>query len=128
MNKIVITGRITKDPELRTTNSGTDVCNFTVAVDRRFRKDAEKVADFIDCVAWGNTGSFVNKYFKKGDGINVEGRLESRKWQDKDGNNRTSWEVICDNVEFPRGKKSGGDTYVPANIEPVEADNSELPF
>lgn len=126
MNKIVITGRITKDPELRTTGSGTEVCNFTVAVDRRVKKDAEKVADFIDCVAWGKSGVFVNTYFHKGDGINVEGRLESRKWTDKDGNNRTSWEVICDNVEFPHGKKSGSAT--PAEFAPVSVDDGELPF
>ena len=75
MNKIVICGRLTKDPELRTTNNGTEVCGFTVAVDRRIKKNSEKETDFIDCTAWEKTGVFVNTYFHKGDGITVEGRI-----------------------------------------------------
>lgn len=111
MNKICIAGRIVKDPELRTTNSGTEVCGFTVAVDRRMRSGEEKITDFIDCTAWGKTGVFVSTYFHKGDGINLDGRMESRKWADKDGNNRVSWGVTCDNVEFPHGnsRHSGQD-------------------
>jgi single-strand DNA-binding protein len=108
MNKIIIAGRLARDPELRACNSGTEVCNFTVAVDRRFSaKGEEKQCDFIDCSAWGKTGVFVNQYFHKGDGITIEGRMESRKWVDKDGNNRISWGVTCDNVEFPLGKGKG---------------------
>lgn len=107
MNKICITGRIVRDPELRTTNSGTEVCSFTVAVDRRIKSGEEKITDFIDCTAWGKTGVFVSTYFHKGDGINLDGRLESRKWADKEGNNRVSWGVTCDNVEFPHGKARG---------------------
>jgi single-strand DNA-binding protein len=107
MNRIVLAGRLARDPELRACNSGTEVCNFTVAVDRRVKKDQEKQADFIDCTAWGKTGVFVNQYFRKGDGITIEGRMESRKWVDKDGNNRISWGVTCDNVEFPLGKGKG---------------------
>ena len=133
MNKIIITGRITKDIEIRNTASGIEVANFTVAVDRRKAKDAEKMCDFVDCVAWGKTCAFVSTYFHKGDGINVEGRLESRKWQDKNGQNRVSWEVQIDNVEFPHGKNvnkggSGGFVNDPAQFEPVESDNGELPF
>ena len=104
MNKIIICGRLTKDPELRTTNSGTEVCGFTVAVDRRIKKNDEKETDFIDCTAWGKTGVFISTYFHKGDGITVEGRMESNKWVDNDGKNRVSWGVTCDNVEFSLGK------------------------
>ena len=110
MNKICIAGRIVKDPELRTTNSGTEVCGFTVAVDRRIKSGDEKITDFIDCTAWGKTGVFVSTYFHKGDGINLDGRMESRKWADKDGNNRVSWGVTCDNVEFPHGKARAYDS------------------
>ena len=108
MNKIILAGRLARDPELKTTNTGTEVCNFAIAVDRRFTaKGEEKQADFINCTAWQKTGVFINSYFKKGDGITVDGRLESRKYVDKDGNNRIAWDVICDNVEFPLGKGKG---------------------
>lgn len=108
MNKIVIAGRLVRDPELRATNNGTEVCNFTVAVDRRVKKGEEKLADFVECTAWGKSGVFVSTYFKKGEGITLDGRLESRKYVDKDGNNRVAWGVTCDNVEFALGKGSGG--------------------
>lgn len=121
MNKIIITGRLTKDPELNSTNSGMEVCNFTVAVDRRVKQGAEKMADFIECTAWGKSGVFVSTYFHKGDGINVEGRMESRKWTDKDGHNRVSWGVTCENVEFPHGKSKGSQS------EPYEA-TQHVPF
>lgn len=104
MNKIVICGRLTRQPELKTINTGTEVCNFTVAVDRRIKKGEEKIADFIDCTAWGKTGAFVSSYFGKGDGITIDGRLESRKWVDTDGKNRVSWGVTADNIEFALGK------------------------
>jgi single-strand DNA-binding protein len=130
MNKIIISGRLVKDPELRTTTSGTEVCNFTVAVDRRIKKGEEKQADFIDCTAWGKSGVFVSTYFHKGDGIEVEGRMESRKYADRDGNNRTAWGVTCDNVQFPVGKASKHDSSGPAESEfsPLEGDTSDLPF
>lgn len=138
MNKIIIAGRMTKEPELKTTNSGTEVCNFTVAVDRRIKKGEEKVADFIECTAWGKTGVFVSTYFHKGDGITVDGRMESRKWQDKDGNNRVSWVVNCDNVEFALGKGNSGFTPLPAGVTYTDtaatadfteiADDNALPF
>lgn len=118
MNRIVLAGRLARDPELRACNSGTEVCNFTVAVDRRVKKDQEKQCDFIDCTAWGKTGVFVSQYFRKGDGITIEGRMESRKWVDKDGNNRISWGVTCDNVEFPLGKGKGAS----------DSSDSGLPF
>lgn len=134
MNKIIITGRLTRDTELRTTNSGTEVCNFCVAVDRRIKKGEEKQTDFVDCTAWGKTGVFVNAYFSKGDGITVEGRMESRKWQDNDGDNRVSWGITCDNVEFPFGKSgSGGVSSVseagdPGEFTEISNQNADLPF
>lgn len=132
MNKIIVTGRLTKEPELRTTATGMEVCNFSVAVDRRAKKGAEKESDFFDCVAWGKSGVFVSTYFGKGDGINIEGRMESRKWQDKDGKNRISWEIQAENVEFPHSKKGSGQTgYVndPEQFtEVASSSDGELPF
>ena len=130
MNKIVLAGRMVRDPELRTTNMGTEVCNFTIAVDRRFTaKGAEKQADFINCTAWQKTAAFVDKYFQKGDGITIEGRLESRKYVDKDGNNRVAWDVVCDNVEFALGKSGGGNATQTDNTGFAEIENDDdLPF
>ena len=112
LNHITIMGRLTRDPELRRTGSGIAVASFTVAVDRDFsgRDGGEKQTDFIDCVAWRQTGEFVSKYFRKGSMIVVSGRLQSRKWQDRDGNNRTNWEVNADNVYFGESRRDGGDT------------------
>ena len=116
LNHIVIMGRLTRDVELRSTQSGVNVASFTVAVDRDFggRDGGEKQTDFIDCVAWRQTGEFVSKYFHKGSMIVVSGRLQSRKWQDRDGNNRTNWEVSADNVYFGesrRREEDGRDSY-----------------
>ena len=115
MNKIFITGRLTKDPELRTTASGIEVCGFTVAVDRDFgnRENGERETDFIDCVAWRQTGEFVSKYFTKGSMIVVSGRLQIRGWTDKDGNKRRTAEVVADNVYFGESKRNseGGNAY-----------------
>lgn len=133
MNLVILVGRLTRDPELRNTSSGTEVANFTVAVDRFAKKGEDNQCDFIDCVAWRQSGVFVNTYFHKGDGIIVEGRLESRKWQDKDGNNRVSWEVVCDNVAFPPSKKNnnGGEASALGVIDGISEildDTGELPF
>ena len=99
LNKIFIMGRLTRDPELRTTNSGTSVASFSLAVDRNYKgADGEKETDFIDCVAWRQTGEFAAKYFAKGRMAVVEGRLQIRPWTDKEGNNRRSAEVIVDNI------------------------------
>ena len=107
LNHIVIMGRLTRDPELRRTGSGIAVASFTVAVDRDFAQDGqEKETDFIDCVAWRQTGEFVSKYFTKGSMIVVKGRLQIRSWTDKEGNKRRSAEVVADNVYFGEGKKS----------------------
>ena len=100
LNRIVIMGRLTRDPELRRTQNGTAVTSFSVAVDRDFksRESGEKATDFIDVVAWRQTAEFVCQYFTKGRMAVVEGRLQIRDWKDKDGNNRRSAEVVADNI------------------------------
>ena len=109
LNHIVIMGRLTRDPELRRTGSGVAVASFTVAVDRDFggRDGGEKETDFIDCVAWRQTGEFVSKYFTKGRMIVVSGRLQIRSWTDKDGNKRRTAEVVADNCYFGDSKRDG---------------------
>ena len=116
LNHIVIMGRLTRDPELRRTGSGIAVASFSVAVDRDFGKNenGEKETDFIDCVAWRQTGEFVSKYFTKGRMIVVSGRLQVRSWTDKDGNKRRTAEVVADNVYFGDSKRdsdNGGNAY-----------------
>lgn len=108
LNHIVLMGRLTRDPELRRTQSGTAVASFALAVDRDFKgDDGEKKTDFIDIVAWRNTAEFVSKYFTKGRMAVVEGRLQIRPWTDKDGNKRRSAEVVADNVYFGDSKRDG---------------------
>ena len=119
LNRIVIMGRLTRDPELRRTQNGTAVTSFSVAVDRDFksRESGEKATDFIDVVAWRQTAEFVCQYFTKGRMAVVEGRLQIRDWKDKDGNNRRSAEVVADNIYFgdsKRDSQSGGDYAPPA--------------
>ena len=111
LNHITIMGRLTRDPELRRTGSGIAVASFTVAVDRDFsgRDGGEKETDFIDCVAWRQTGEFVSKYFTKGSMIVVSGRLQIRNWNDKEGNKRRSAEVIADNVYFGDSRREGAE-------------------
>ena len=121
LNHIVIMGRLTRDPELRRTGSGIAVASFRVAVDRDFapKDGGERKADFIDCVAWRQTGEFISKYFTKGRMIVVEGRLEMRDWTDKEGNKRTSAEIVVANAYFGDSKRDsdssassyGGSTY-----------------
>ena len=112
LNHITIMGRLVRDPELRRTGSGIAVASFTVAVDRDFggRDGGEKETDFIDCVAWRQTGEFVSKYFTKGRMIVVSGRLQIRSWNDKDGNKRRTAEVVADNCYFGDSKRDGEST------------------
>ena len=109
LNHIVIMGRLTRDPELRRTQSGIAVTTISVAVDRDYqsRDSQEKQTDFIDVVAWRQTAEFVSKYFTKGRMIVVEGSLQSRKWTDKNGQNRVSWEIQANNVYFGDSKRDG---------------------
>lgn len=112
LNHIVVMGRLTRDPELRRTGSGVAVASFALAVDRDFpnKESGEKETDFIDCVAWRQTGEFVSKYFKKGSMAVVSGRLQIRPWTDKDGNKRRTAEIVADNVYFGDSKKDEGNT------------------
>ena len=119
LNKIFIMGRLTRDPELRRTQSGTAVTSFSLAVDRDFKSQTgEKETDFIDVVAWRNTAEFVSKYFTKGRMAVVEGRLQLRDWQDRQGNNRRTAEVIADSVYF--GDSNPARTAAPAYGAPAQ--------
>ena len=112
LNHITIMGRLTRDPELKYTQSQTPVTSFTVAVDRDFgsRDGGEKQTDFIDCVAWRQTAEFVSKYFQKGSMAVVSGRLQLRDWTDRDGGKRRSAEVVVDNIYFGESKRREGET------------------
>lgn len=111
LNHITIMGRLVKQPEIRTTQSGVSVCGFTVAVDRDFSgKGEEKLTDFFDCTAWRGTADFVGKYFSKGRMIVVDGSLQNDKWTDKDGNNRVSAKILANNVYFGDSKRNDSET------------------
>ena len=111
LNKIIIMGRLVRDPELRRTQSGTAVTSFRLAVDRDYKaEDGSKQADFLDVVAWRSTAEFVSKYFSKGRMAVVDGRLQSRPWTDKDGNKRIAIEVVADSVYFGDSKRPESDT------------------
>lgn len=133
LNRIILMGRLTRDPELRRTGSGTAVTSFSLAVDRDFKSQSgEKETDFIDVVAWRNTAEFVSKYFSKGRMAVVEGRLQLRDWTDKDGNKRRTAEIVADSVYFGDSKRDGGDNpdYAPASsggFAEIE-DDGNLPF
>lgn len=103
MNIVILKGRLTKNPEIRTTTTGTKVCSFSIAINRRFSRENE--ADFINCTAWRQTAEFIHKYFEKGQEICISGSLQVRKWEDNDGKTRYSTYVIVDNAEFCGSKK-----------------------
>jgi single-strand DNA-binding protein len=111
LNKALIMGRLTRDPELKSTASGISVCSFSVAIDRRYVKPGEeRQADFINCVAWRQQAEFISKYFSKGRMINVVGTIQTRRYTDKDGNARTATEVVADEVNFCGDKRGDSDT------------------
>ena len=143
-NKVILIGNMTADPELKTTASGTSVCSFSIAVNRRFSKDGEQNVDFINIVAWRNTADFVTRYFKKGKPILVCGQLQTRTWTDNEGNKRYATEVVADEVSFvgnnesptmPKNEPASNGSYVPdaytgqasSNFEEISQD-SDLPF
>ena len=145
LNRIALMGRLTRDPELRHTQSGTAVASFSLAVERDFKDKTtgEKPTDFIDIVAWRQTAEFVSRFFTKGRMAVVEGRLQLRDWTDKDGNKRRTAEVIADNVYFgdskrdAEGSAESGGAYTPPPAEPgsggaefeeLTDDDGELPF
>ena len=140
MNKVILVGRLTKDPELRATTSGVSVCSFTVACDRKYVKQGEeRKADFINCVAWRQSGEAIAKYFKKGDRIALEGSLQVRDWTDDDGKKHYVTEVVVDQWEFAQSKSEGQSNAVSTNYVPevsvdsdefmeVDYDDSDFPF
>ena len=133
INVTILTGRLTSNPELKTTQSGISVCSFSIAVERKYKQGEEKQADFINIVAWRSAAEFVSNYFKKGQMIAIEGSIQTRKYQDKDGNNRTAFEVIANNVQFAEyGKKEETDTLkeFANNLNEFQeiTDNDDLPF
>ena len=140
LNHITIMGRLTRDPEMRSTQSGVAVASFTLAVDRDFggKDGAEKQTDFIDCTAWRHTAEFVSKYFSKGRMAVVSGRLQIDNYTDNDGNKRKAAKVIADNIYFGDSKKDGATggqseeaasfTPAPSGFVPVDVDSGELPF
>lgn len=136
LNRIIIMGRLTRDPELRHTQQGTAVTSVTLAVDRDFKgPSGEKEADFIPVVAWRNTAEFLSKYFTKGRMAVVEGRLQLRDWTDKEGNKRRAAEVVADSVYFGDSKREG-DSKAPgyevpaagADFAELDEDEGDLPF
>ena len=115
LNLIVLHGRLTADPELKQTQSGVSLCNFTIAVDRSYKSGEDRIADFFNCTAWRGLGEMIAKYFKKGKEIALSGEMQSRRWQDDSGNNRISWVVSVSNVDFC-GSKS--DSKPSADVDP----------
>ena len=122
LNSVIIMGRLTADPELRTTPNGLSVTSFTVAVDRNYKSGDERQTDFISVVAWRGTADFVTRFFKKGQMIAVQGSLQVRNYEDKNGNKRTAYYVVADNVSFCGSKnESGNNTYAAARPESAPA-------
>ena len=116
MNVVVLVGRLTDNPELRHTNSNVAVTRFSIAVDRAYKSGEERQADFINIVAWRQTAEFITTYFKKGQRIGIEGSLRMNRYTDKDGNNRTTYEVVVNNAHFVESKRDSGNAggYAPA--------------
>ncbi len=138
-NLVVLTGRLTADPELKNTPNGIPVTTFSIAVSRRYRSGEETQADFINIVAWRQTAEFVTKYFKKGSMIGIEGAIQTRRYTDKNGNNRTAFEVVANNVQFVESKRDGsaaggneGASFSNADVndfaEIDDVSDSDLPF
>ena len=123
MNSVILIGRLTRDPELKCTTSGTAVCNFTLAVDKRKREDG---ADFFDCVAWQKTAELIAQYLGKGRKCGIQGRLQSRTYQAADGTNRKVMEVVVESVEFLDKPKEATSGIIPQAIDEFDEDN--IPF
>lgn len=148
MNKVILMGRLTKDPEARMSNGGLTITRYSLAVDRRFKRDGEPTADFINCVAFGKAAEFAERYFHKGQRVAVAGRLQTRSWDDNNGQRHYSTEVILEEQEFAESKKESArntdGTYAPsappANenwrqqglsgqaMYPVDETDEDLPF
>lgn len=130
INIVAITGRLTRSPEVRQTQSGVSVCSFTVAVDRAYKSGEEREADFVDCVAWRHSAEFLQKYFTKGDMIGITGHLQTRNWETDDGQKRKATEIVADSLSFVGGKKSDRAEAPAENptFTPVDDQAGDLPF
>lgn len=141
LNKVILMGRFTRDPELRSTPQGVSTCSFSIAVDRNFaRQGEERKADFINCVAWRQTAEFISKYFKKGNMVALEGSIQTRSWDDNEGKKRYATDVVVSQVYFAESKRdsqatpSGEESFgasdfgsLPEPISPMGTDD-DLPF
>lgn len=124
LNKVILIGRFTRDPELRSTPQGTSTCSFSLAVDRNYQSaGGERQADFINCVAWRQTAEFISKYFQKGNMVCVEGSIQTRSWKDNEGNNRYVTEVVVDRSYFVESKKSAQESSAMGGSAPVFNDS-----
>ena len=123
-NLVVLTGRLTSDPELKSTPNGTPVTTFSIAVNRNYRAGEEQQTDFINIVAWRQRAEFITKYFKKGSMIGIEGSIQTRRYQDKNGNNRTAFEVVVNNAQFVESKRDGSSPA--GNDEPAAFSNADV--
>lgn len=131
MNRAIFIGRLTKDPELKTSQNNISILTFTIAVDREFKREGQPTADFINCVAWGNTAEFISKYFTKGRMIAIEGSVQTRSWEDNDGKKHYVTEIPVRRVEFCGDKPKNSNNSV-ANTESNDFDgevpDDDLPF
>lgn len=131
LNKVVLMGRFTKDPELRATGTGTSVASFTIAVDRDFKgQNRERETDFINCVAWKGTAEFISKYFKKGSMAALEGSIQTRSWDNNEGKKSFATEVIVNNIYFGESKRDAAFNEPVSDIPPASSfgDDEDLPF
>lgn len=139
LNKVILGGRLTADPELKTTPSGVSVCSFSLAVNRKYTKEGDQATDFISCTAWRATSEFLVRYFRKGSSVCIVGSIQTRSYTDKDGNKRSATEVIVDEVMFVDSKSdnasasgnAGSQGYMPeayANGAADYSDDDDVPF
>lgn len=131
INSVVLMGRLTADPELKNTNSGIEVCSFSVAVERSYKSDnGEKQTDFINVTAWRQSAAFISKYFRKGQMIAIEGSIQTRSYEDKNGNKRTAFEVVVEHASFCGGKSDSSTGTAPAESVSVDvsANEDDVPF
>lgn len=128
MNKVIIMGRLTRDPELKNPGTNSEVCSFSVAVDRKFKRDGEPEVDFLNVVTFGKTAQFVSKWFSKGKLILVCGRIQVRNWEDKNGNKRTAFDILADEVSFAGDKQKTITTGDVSLADFQEDEDGEVPF
>ena len=128
MNKAILMGRLTRDPEMRTTPQGTSVCSFSIAVNRRFSREGQQQADFINCVAWRQQAEFICKYFTKGSMIAVVGSIQTRTWDGQDGKKQYATEVVVDEAHFTGSKTETGTSGAPSNTSFAQPAADSSPF